>query len=462
MPILDSKQGLPPKAKPVEPITVAPEVRNQVVDSRYVPSTALLTHVEGASWTVDFYSQVLDQDNETSDLQLSQKAVYQQYKLVRHLELKVTTPLSYQQQDADRNSMIAGSATVYGGLIPNQGDIFLADCGDGRVGVFTITRTEKKAVFKDAVYAVDYVMRDYLTKQYKDDLARKVVKDTTFVRDFIYYGQNPVMATSEFEQVSQLGTGYKKLLTQYLVDFFNTEYQTLILPDQVDVTYDPFFVTSFLSTLDNTDHPLIMKVRALNTDCSVRFKENNLWTCLIGQDGEMLDLCWQKGGLTSYQTFDESPLFDGIYYSGVQQVVFPAEASTLKHVDGQYQYADPLVPGRLLVGQQRFKDLSRVFVQTELKGFHIAPEDATGVAALPDIHLVNREDFYVLSRAFYENDPAGFSKLEKLLWDMLTGEAIDKTVLLYLVRTSKNWNNLERFYYVPMLMMLIKVGLRDF
>lgn len=467
MPILDSKQGLPPKAVPVEPIAVAPEVRNQVVDSRYIPQTALLTHVEGASWTVDYYNQVLDLDNETSDLQLTQKAIYQQYKLIRHLELKVTTPLSYQQQDADRNSVITGSATIYGGVMPNQGDIFLADVGDGRVGVLTVIRSEKKAVFKDAVYAIDYVMRDYLTKQYKDDLARKVVKDTTFVRDFIYYGQNPVIATSEFEQIAELNRGYKKLLNQYLVDFYNTEYATLILPDQ-DVdgiptpTYDPFFVTAFLSTLDNSDNNTIMKIKALNTDRSIRYKENNLWTCLIAGDSDMLDLCFQTAGVVSYRQFDESPLFDGIYYSGVQQVVFPTERSSLIHVDGQEQYNDPLVPGRLLGGKTRFNDLRRVLVQGEMKGFHTASEEAVGVAALPDIHRVYKNDYYVLSDAFYENNPEGFSKLEKLLWDMLQGEAIDKTVLLYLVRTSKNWSNLERFYYVPMLMILIKVGLRDY
>lgn len=462
MPILDSKATVPPKAQKVEPITVSPEVRNAVVDSRYVPPNSLLTHVEGASWTVDYYNQVIDLDQETSDLQLNQKAVYQQYKLIRHMELKVTGELQQSQDETTRNMIITGSATLYAGCVPNNGDVFLADIGDGRVGVLTVTRTEKKSFLKGTVYGLEYMLRDYLTPQYRDDLAKKVVKDSTFVRDFIHYGQNPVLSDTEFTQVSGLNSGYKHILLQYIHDFFNIEYQTLTLPDQNNVTYDPFMVVSLLSTLDNSISNTIMKIRALNTDSSTRYKENNFWSCLVALDGDSLNLCFQKAGLVSALTFIDGPMFDGIAYSGVQDVVFPLEKTNLEVVNGQYCVNDPLVPGRLLRSQPRFNDIRRVLVNTELNGFHMASDEPVGIDALPDIHPVNKDDYYVLSKAFYDQSYEGLSKLEQLTLSAMTGEAINKTALLKLVKTCKNWNNLERFYYVPILLILIKVGLRDY
>lgn len=462
MPILDNKPTLPPKAKPVEPRTVAAEVRNAVVDSRYQPVSSLLTHVEGASWTVDYYRQILDLDNETSDLQLNQKAVYQQYHLIRHLELKVTSELTQSQDESSRNMVVTGSATIYSGAVPNLGDVFLADIGDGKVGVLTVTRSEKKSLLKDTVFQIDYILRDYLTATYRNDLNKKVVKDSTFVRDFIHYGQNPVLSNDEFTQVSELNVGYKHLLNQYLVDHFNIEYQTLILPNQANITYDPFMTVALMQVLDNSLNNTIMKIRVLNTDNNVRYKENNFWTCLVNMDADSLPLCFNEAGLVSAQTFLESPMFDGIAYSGVQDVVYPIDQSTLVSVDTQSYINDPLVPGRLLAGQTRFNDLRRVLVNGQLKGFHTASEEPVGIDALPDIHPVNKDDFYVFSQAFYEQSDTGLSKLEQLSLSAMTGEAINKAALLKLVKTAKNWSNLERFYYVPVLLILIKVALRDY
>lgn len=463
MPILDTKPTTPPKAVPVEPLAIAAEVRNAIVDSRYVPMSSLLTHIEGASWTVDFYSQSIDLDQETSDLQLNQKAVYQQYKLIRHLELKVQTELGYQQDDSNRSAIVTGSATMYPGVKPNNGDIFLADIGDGRIGVFTITRTEKKAIFKDTCYQIDYTLRDYLTEEYRADLAKKVVKDTVFVRDFIHHGQNPVMATSDFDQLASLNAGYSNLLFQYMSDFFNIEYQTLMVPNQANTTYDPFMVQGVMSILNNSENPLIMKVRVLNVDGNVRYKEHNLWTCLTNLNDDVRELCFQQAGLNPAAMFTESAMFDGIYYSGVQDVVYPIDHSTLTTVDTQFNVFDPLVPGRLLPGIARHKSLRRVLVQTNLKGFHTAPEDApVGIESLPDIHPVNKGDFYVLSQAFYEDAETGLSKLEHLCLCALKGDAIHKPTLLKLVQSAKRWNNLERFYYIPILFILIKTALRDY
>jgi hypothetical protein len=463
MPILDAKPSAPPKETTVEPVAIAAEVRNAVVDSRYIPMSSLLTHIEGASWTVDYYNQVLDVDDETSDLQLNQQAVYQQYKLIRHLELKVQTELGYQQDENNRNAIVTGSATLYPGVKPNNGDVFLADIGDGRVGVFTITRTEKKAIFKDTCYQIDYTLRDYLTSEYKNDLAKKVVKESVFVRDFIHHGQNPVMASSDFDQISQLNAGYSNLLFQYLADFFNVEYQTMIVPNQVNVTYDPFMVIGLLSILNNSDSNTIMRIRALNVDGNVRYRENNLWTCLTHLNSDIRELCFQTAGLSPSSLFKEAAMFDGIYYSGIQDVVYPLDRSTLTVVDTQYSVQDPLVPGRLLPGIARNRELRRVLVSKELNGFHYAPPEApVGLEALPDIHPVNKGDFYVLSQAFYENQPLLQSKLEHLTLCALNGESMHKPTLLNLVQTAKRWNNLERFYYIPILFILIKTALRDY
>lgn len=469
MPILNPT---PPKQAPVKNTghAVSPVVKSNVVDTRYQPHKSLLAYVEGASWRVNYYSQILGKDDEVSDLQLAQEAPYQQYRLIKNLEFKVTGELSDSQDTSTRTWEVTGDATIYAGVIPNVGDVFIADIGDGREGVFTITVSEKKSRLNDTVYTVSYKMRAELDDTYRRDLDSKVVVDQVFVKTNLQHNHAAVLVTSEFEQLAKIEAGYKQLVTHYFRDFFNIEHQTLLVPDQGEKLYDPFLTAGLLSTIDQTENPLIYRIKLLNVDRDPAFKEVNLWTCLAQNNFDLLTMAFYQVGIAPRARFNEHPQFNGFYYAGIDNIVYPADKAQLRVVDSTRSdrtdvyncggdYKDPLLPDRIVGGKSRSNDLAKVLQQSQnLNGFLTQRP----VVELPLIHPVTIDDYYVLSEAFYFNIPEKLSVLEKVTLDTLKGDVVNKADLLRLVSNAKTWPNVERFYYIPLLLILIKYAMADY
>lgn len=469
MPILNPKAPAPAPEKNLGH-AVAPEIQSNVVDTRYQPHKSLLAYVEGASWIVNYYSQILGKDDEVSDLQVNQEAAYQQYRLVKLLELKVTGELSQSQDATTRTWEVTGEATVYAGVIPNVGDVFIADIGDGKEGLFTVTASEKKSRLHDAVYTISYKMRSEMDDLHRRDLDSKVVVEQVFVRNTLQTNRNATLVTTEFEQLAKIEAGYKNLVMHYFRDFFNIEHQTLLVPDQPEKLYDPFLVSGVLSTVDQSEHPLIYRIKVLNVERDPAFKEVNLWQCLAQNNVDLLTMAFYQAGVAPRERFNEHPQFNGFYYSGIESIVYPTDKANLKVVDStrsdrtDYQglnygceYVDPLVPERIVGGSRRSNNLNKILqASANLAGF----EKGSGSEPVL-IHPVTIDDFYVLSRAFYYQEQ-GQSVLELATRNTLEGKPVDKADLLRLVESAKTWPNLERFYYIPLVLILIKYAMADY
>ena len=68
------------------------------------------------------------------------------------------------------------------------------------------------------------------------------------------------------------------------------------------------------------------------------------------------------------------------------------------------------------------------------------------------------DDFYVLSEAFYKNNGQALSVLEILIKDYLKSHTLNFNMLGALVARYHSWPALERFYYGPMVMLLLKTA----
>ena len=76
------------------------------------------------------------------------------------------------------------------------------------------------------------------------------------------------------------------------------------------------------------------------------------------------------------------------------------------------------------------------------------------------IHNVLKDDYYVLSQAFYE-DKSGKSVLEVMCSNYLERKSNDPVELVKLCATYNQWGGLEKFYYIPLLLILIKGTIKD-
>ena len=453
MPIINPTASAPPAEQP-NTVTIAHhEYKGVVVDTKYVPLGSLLTHVEGSSWTVQYYSQVLDNDSALAGQNVTRNPIYQQYKLVKDFEFKVTTALTTSQDDVSKAIILTGSANVYPFIIPNEGDMFLADIGDGREGVFRILTSERKSVFKDTVHFVEYQLIDYSTEERRGDLNAKVVQSLHFVRDFLSYGQNPLLEEEDFNAVVELQNQYEDIVKSYFKSFTSTEFKTLIVPGQNAPIYDHFIVNAMTSICNTYESPELRYIRKLNCDGDDNMKVITLWGVLIARDKKLLKQCTQRTGLILAGMFDRKPMFEGIHYSGFSHVVYPIDP---------IQSEDNALNARVSMVED--KQITDAPVRVGLMADFLATITAGGVPEViipPLLHKVTIDNYYILSQAFYNNTNSQ-SKLELCIRDYLDRKSIDNKILLSLCDTYYCWGNLEKFYFTPLLMILIKASVRGF
>jgi len=452
MPLITDTPSTPPEKKPQAVQVAAPEFRGVTVDTRYVEARRLLTHVEGASWTVNYYSQVLGIDNALSGQSLDRPAAIQQYKLVQGYELKVTTPLNSTQDQSTKEFNVTGQANFMpSGLIPNKGDMFIADVGDGREALFTVTDSEKRTMYEDSAYIVDYVLVSYSNQDNRiNDLNTKVVENLYYDIRRLEEGQNPFISFNDKLKLGDLQARYVEIVQFYFSRFFSKEYRTLLLPGQEYTMYDPFLTHNVLTMFRDEAHPNIKKIRQLNVGEDDNFDTPNVWTALRYRRRKELTGSMRLAGLVSTRAFSSEPMFDGIRFSGLEYVVYPADP--IKSEDYiRKDYSKPLAPISVKATESR---LTRLMDVVRIPALYGLPS-YSGPAVNP-----TTADAYVFSQAFYQNARPGQSSLELAFQDYLDGKAVDFVALNQISETYTSWALLEQFYQLPFLLAMLRSAIR--
>jgi hypothetical protein len=448
----------------VEPVTIAsvasqttdPTYVGVAIDTSYNPRGSLMTYVEGANWSVEYYRQAIGPSNDLSPLQTPLQGPYQQYVLVHNLTLKVTQALVTSQDEESKSMLLSGAAIVLPGMIPNVGDEFTADAGDGRAAIFTVKSSEKKSFLKDAVYQIEYDLKNYATPELINDLNAKVVQETTFITGNMMIGLNPIVATADVTAMQKLQQIMVKLISQYFSNFFSNEYQTLLVPNQINSTYDPFVTRAIHDYITTDENPFISKIRIWNIDGDLALKSKTIWDVLNVMRYDYLPLAIQQVGVAlTVRCMNRWPQFQSVYFSGIGQLVYPLDQRS--DVDAQYVSFGTPVVSPMGEGRARTDDLTRLIGAVVLDGFtHMSGAPAT---ELPDIVPVTVDEYYVFSAGFYADTPVPASALEQITLKAIQGQQIDLSKLLALAIVAPKWGNLERFYYVPVIIALIKANI---
>ena len=440
----------------------SPKNQTAVVDTRFESLGSLLQYVDGSSWEVEYYSQVLGAQSEPGPLQLERSPTDQQYTKVRNFELRVISPLQPTQETPGRSHELVGNALIYPSMRPNVGDMFIADIGDGRGGVFAITRVEAKTHLRESHAEVEYRLVEYGDKgsTYRENLELKTIRRLVFHREFMHWGQNPQIVESEFDALLELSKLYNDLTNFYVKDFYSKQYRTLLIPNQSDVAYDPYVVEAVLDWVSGDDIPMLRRVRRLTVSANRNAESYTIWSALARMNDSYLNSAVHHVRLMHTRAFQGLPEISSIYYTGVRLVACPTDART--DVDAPYEHGNCFVSDGNLLAQTglRWKDLTRYIPSSNLQGFF---KDPPAENTLPDIVPVTVDEYYVLSEKFYRasETTAMASKLEVLTKQALRQEPIDRVTLLNVAKHAMKWPNLERFYYMPILFALMKVALRS-
>ena len=418
-----------PKPKPPvtgpAPVTIAPmDYHTVVADVTTTPVSSMLTYVEGSNWTCNYYSQVLGLSDALSPLQLELAPAYQQYNCVEGLILKVNTALSTSQDQESRQFTVTGQATVFPFVIPNVGDMFVADVGDGRTGLFTVTVAEKKTILKETCYQIDYGLVDILNATYADNLADKTIRTVYFRADRSSVELNPLLVSADVATLESAKALRTRLLAEYLAEFYNIEVQTLAVPEQTTRVYDPYVVELLLKITTVSEHPLLRKIKQINTDGTALDAPLTVVDALVNFSQAYLTGSFSHVRLASVAGFEWRPMLEGIRYSGFDAVVYPYGNA---QYTAQQLHQPPLIT---LLHRQ-----SAVPTHTSYTG-------------------VGVDDHYWLSDAFYQGGTDG-TLLELLVRRLFNDTEIAYADVVTVIDTLKVGAPIDRYYYLPLILMIL-------
>lgn len=502
--------------------TVPPQYRGSTHDIRFQSLASIITHVAGRQLFVDYYQQIKGLDDINQGLAPNELSIYQQYKLIKQMEIRVTSPFSSSQDDESMEMVVTADATMYPtGVIPDRGDMLVFATGDGEYCLCEITSSTRVEFFKETTYKISYQLKEFLNKIQFDGLKSKVVEEYVFDRNFLTMGRNPVIQTNDFDILRRLEQFIAEAGQLYFAQFFSHEYHTLVVPSQGTPVYDPFLMAAIPYLFDTSSSPEFKFIRPLNIDGDINLKTKTIWDVLLNVDKHLLPFICTEFYLVNTRLFERDPYYASLYHSGMRRVVYPKDPRTnythLVNPPSKIPMMDTLThaPSKInQLGRSTMPppdydqllglDMPRYYQEgiegtwdydgdgqnddphqydfDQLNHTKDMPEYYYGGTGgdLPDdsdeiedfvitpvvIHPYMRDHYYLFSEHFYNQSELLSAKqmsgLEKMVSRMLNKQSVGIDDLMEAVEQFRGWDALEKFYYVPVLVLLAKYTLHTY
>ena len=335
MPIIEDDIVVPvPNVEPavttVQPVTSIHDnppqrelYKSKLVNSKYVDDKSLLVHIEGQSWTVNYYSQMLASDEEGTSLAIGSGSITQQYHLIHNFEFKVTSPLSSEHNTELGTFSVTGEGLLYPGLKPNIGDMFLADIGDGRLGMLTVTDFTRMSILSEPCYSISYLVYGYLDDDAEADFASKVVKTSYYDVTAFKFNRDPLQSKSEVELVRELNGTYDSLVRRWYDAFYVPKFKTALLPVDGKNIYDPYITEFMLAILSRDKRMNLPRLALLDTKVTFTNPIRTLWYTLLSGDTGTWDTIEQVMRLVNSKDLTLYPTYGDIHFFGIRGLIYP-------------------------------------------------------------------------------------------------------------------------------------------
>ena len=406
-----------------------------LVNTRYVDVSSLLTHIGGSSLTVDYFSGVMDTDDEATHHSESQAGAYQQYVRVIALEIKIQTPINPNDYNAEQGEFSGvGVGTIYAGVIPNKGDPFIADIGDGRLAQLSVTESPRPMSYlKSTVYEIKFSIVKFITDDTIESLTAKSIATYYFDVEDIRNGGSGLLSAVQVDAFERTSKAINTLATYHLSTFHDPEIESLVFTEDTKITYDPFIPGVMRDILPLDVLSGLPRNRELNCDNPDSARTYSLWDVLVRNNIQLLPIICTGYEMKSVNTFTENPQYGSVMYSGAHQVMMPS-----KHMSGSTPKALTSLQGLL---------------------------DDTPMPSKPttdkvDMHPLHHGG-YVLSSYFYTQDHANMSRFEMMVIQYLEGKVINADTLYHYIKEVLKWSTQQQFYLIPVLLILSSVVLRQ-
>lgn len=429
-----------------EPSIHSPDFKSALVDASKERIDSLVQYSTGSKQTVVYFRQRLGRDDSVTHFSLATSATNQQYERIDGMEILVQTPYNFTVQQDNRNVEITGEAHILQPVIPNVGDVMLMDIGRGAYGIFSINNVRRLSHRRNTLHEVTYQLlkevKDQKTDEWMINLNQKTIEVFKWSNDFLKHGQNPLISPENADLFDRLAIEYKRLLKLYFRTFFVRYHETCLIPNQSLYTYDHFLAKYISRTFTSRDTPDMVNYRVYSTDEMPVFDTVSFWDALSERDPHLLKESFKQAATMVLSSFTPIPIFAQIRFSGLHGIVVP---STVSYNNEIYSLQNDNIG---ILGK-------RLIIQPT-----VSKTPYKSINGKPLINQVFPDKGYVFSPDFWHDNPDGMSHLEVQTMNYFQDEQLQGDILLELIEDVSNWGELEKYYYVPVLMCLINYHVR--
>ena len=430
-----------------EPVQVKKsDYQGIVADVQQRPVSQMLAYLEGMPWSVDYYGQMLGKHSDLRDLDPGQNAAFQQYRKINGLELRVQSSLQSTYNEEEGVTDVTGSSIVIH-VVPNKADYFVAEAGNRQTGLYQVTSVERRSFNVESVYLVNYRLVAYVTPDNVlfTDLESKVVRQYYFSKDRLVDGLAPVIRKEDYEAYMDYLAMFGDWAKTYYRTFFCRGQMTLLVPMQPRTIYDAWLVDFLRQIVSTDDAPEVRQMSIISLDHDQYMAQGCLWTSLLLRSYSEMQRVHSKASLAPRCHFNRSSWLKGAVYWNVDEYVYPVLSDDYRRVPTQDQRIPYYAPAKF-----EYK-VNLESPEYAGKNQYVLPDGTV----IPLAYSVTYDDYYVLSEHFYRGD-ARQSVLELLVRDYLKSATLDRKMLNAVLMAYPDWPILERFYFGPLLLLLLK------
>jgi hypothetical protein len=385
-------------SKPTSPVDN--QASTPVYDQATQPAV-LTVDMEGEPWVVEYYNQLLTSSESPKPLDTGLDATLQQYHHITSFILSVTDPLSSSVDNATGLTEVTGAGIIYPNtVVPHIGDMFIAKLETGFYGLFTLTQVTRATFYKLSSFQVEYRLFEQLDSTLKADIEAKSVTHSYFDRNRIAVGKSPLVSYRATNLETRYQANLHNAIDLLYMNFYDGDRKTFIYKEEERKGYDGFACAFFDATIDSAylrDYPSIV---VYDLGIPQPLKKPTLWRALLR--GE-------KHGIS---------------------FLYPREFL-------------PKDPGSL-VNTYILRSVAHARIDVTP-----IPEKWVGFT------IDRTTESYVLSHAFYDEDTANQTNLEKAVSLIMDRKTVPDTLVRTLSEEAETLTGKTQFYHLILLAFIL-------
>ncbi len=454
-----SGPGSQPKQVEIAPVAF----KHNLIDTRKIAITDILTMIKGPPLTVVYFQQVIGSGQQTMTYQTLELNVYQQYRKINNLVIAVQQDLQSSQDVGSTEFKISGRAITYPRLTPMQYDHFFAPVRDGQMGLFVVTEVERKSIYEQATHEITYELIALITPELANIFEIRVVEELYFNLNLLRNNVEPYLNPEENVTYHQLRQEFYAIGERMTHLFYDNYPATLIVPDQGNYVYDPYLVKAFQGVYNPVDFTSKLSFMHYRTESLSAYKSLTILDLLFKRSTILGDVIVTQLRKLPSNAFARLALYGSVHFSVINFVMFPELESVINEAPPQVGLSqsfqitpcpseDP--PSGL------FTSLSNEGTGSTIVKTVINPEDPEESIDIPYLKLITVDDYYIFSETFYTalsgGATTGCCVFELMVLDYLKKIPLNHSDLKTLCNDIKNWSKLQKFYYMPILGLLLQ------